>query len=249
MRSNHIDFNAYPYASIKVSDINFANIRDNPILDSFGNVYFFLGRAPEAEGELRVGTIRRNIGKSKLFRVEQGHIYYSDFETDYHKDKVVKILCDYYVQLPDRGASKFYGVNNLQGERKIDQDLTRNIFGLTQEEFDQFLRVMSLILNIYSEYSHKPCTTSSNTRDNICDLTNRWIPVGFPYVSFGDNNTFGSHVSLAGAYAFISLLCLSGYRNKMYHALIEHDIDESLLHLIEDANFCFCPPEIYSKCE
>ena len=247
MSRSRIDFADFNYTSIKASDLNLWDCRDHPVIDASGNVYYFLGQLKESECEYKVGTLRNcDIGSSKLIRVLSGHLLRLENFTLRNNTNEVKVLVDYQVILPDRGASKLYGVIKDQENWNIDRDLTRSIFGLTQEELDHFLFIFSTLLQAFSEVSHKPCTTSSNRCDNVCDLSRRWIPVGFPYVSYDDSNYYGAHISLAGFYAFVSLLCLDRRGNRSRQLLSENGVSKELLDLILEANYVYSPSEIFS---
>jgi hypothetical protein len=246
--SSRIDFASFNYTSIKASDINLWDCRDHPVIDALGNVYYFLGQLKESENEYKVEILRNcDIGSSKLIRVLNGHLLRLENTTFWNNTNIeVKILVDYRVILPDRGASKLYGVVN--GNWDIDRDLTRSIFGLTQEELNNFLIIFSTMFQAFSESTHKPCTTSSNRCDNVCDLSRRWIPVGFPYISYVESNYYGGHISLAGFYAFVSLLCLDLHGNRSRKILSEVGMEE-VLELILEANYSYSPSEIFSKWE
>jgi hypothetical protein len=248
MGKSMMDFASFNYTSVKASDVNLGECSDHPIVDAYGNVYFFLGQLEKSESEYKVRTVRNcDIGTSNLIRVLGGHLFC--IENFGHRNSIsleVKVLADYRVILPDRGASKLYGVVKNQKNLGIENDLTRSIFGLTQEELDNFLLNFSTLFQSFSKFNHKPCTTSSNRCNNVCDLSRRWIPVGFPYISYNDNNYYYSHLSLAGFYAFVSLLCLDINRNRSYKTLIENGISKELLDLILEANSIWQPSEIFT---
>ncbi len=246
--SSRIDFASFNYTSIKPSDVNLSDCRDHPFIDALGNVYYFLGQLKESENEYKVEILRNcDIGSSKLIRVLNGHLLCLENTTLWNNPNIeVKVLVDYRVILPDRGASKLYGV--IKDNLNIDRDLTRSIFGLTQEELDNFLFIFSTRFQGYSESFHKPCTTSSRQMDNVCDLSRRWIPVAFPYIAFVESIHWGAHISLAGFYAFVSLLCLNIHGNRSRKILSEVGMEE-VLELILEANYSYSLSEIFSKWE
>jgi hypothetical protein len=246
--SSKIDFASFNYNSIKASDVNLWDCRDHPIIDALGNVYYFLGQLKESENEYKVEILRNcDIGSSKLIRVLNGHLVRLDKTKFLNNTNIeVKVLVDYRVILPDGGASHSYGV--IKDNLNIDRDLTRSIFGLTQEELDNFLFIFSTRFQAFLEFFHKPCTTSSRQNDNVCELSRRWIPVGFPYIVFVESLYWGAHISLAGFYAFVSLLCLNIHGNRSRKILSEVGMEE-VLELILGANYSYSPSEIYSKWE
>ena len=244
--SSRIDFASFNYTSIKASDVNLWDCRDHPVIDAFGNVYYFLGQLKESENEYKVEILRNcDIGSSKLIRVLNGRLLRLENTTFWNNTNIeVKVLVDYRVILPDRGASKLYGV--IKDNLNIDRDLTRSIFGLTQEELNNFLVIFSTRFQAFSEFTHKPCTTSSRQNDNVCDLSRRWIPVGFPYIAFVESIYWGAHISLAGFYAFVSLLCLDLHGNRSRQILSTDGINNALLDLILEANDHYSSSEIFS---
>jgi len=156
--SSRIDFASFNYTSIKASDVNLWDCRNHPVIDALGNVYYFLGQLKESENEYKVEILRNcDIGSSKLIRVLNGRLLCLENTTFWNNTNLeVKVLVDYKVILPDRGASKLYGVMNSNWD--IDRDLTRSIFGLTQEELNNFLVIFSTmfssIFGIYSQAMH-----------------------------------------------------------------------------------------------
>jgi hypothetical protein len=243
-----LSFSNFEYPSIKVSDLNLWQCEDHPIVDAFGNVYYFMGQLEGTEYEYQIRSLR-NYDKrtSKLIQVVGGHLSrVENFGQRSQANLEVKVLTDYRVVLPDMGASKFYGVIRGQNNWNIEKDLTRSIFGLTQEELDNFLKVFSTLFQSYSEFNHKPCTTSSNRRNNICDLSRRWIPTGFPYISYAESDYWSAHISLAGFYAFISLLFHDTHRNRSYRLITENGVTKELMDLIIEANSIYSPSEIYA---
>lgn len=259
-----IDFSSFNYTSVKASDVNLQDCGDHPVLDTFGNVYYFFGQLAEIEHGYKAKSLRNcDIGSSKLIQVLGGHLFQvgtselirvlggnvfhvRDFAPQKDTNLEVKVLEDYRVVLPDRGASKFYGVVTNPQERDVHKDLTRSIFGLTQDELNNFLYVFSSLFQSFSAITHKPCTTSSNLLDNVCELSGRWIPLSFPYVSYDDINHSYAHISLAGFYALVSLLCLDRDRNRSCRKLTENGISEELLDEILEANFVISSSEIFS---
>jgi len=101
-------------------------------------MYILLGPAKESENEYKVGILRNsNIGSSKLITsIEWAFTLPRKYTFWNNKNIEVKVLVDYQVTSP--GQRSFKIVRGMNGNWDIDRDLTRSVFGLTQEELNNF---------------------------------------------------------------------------------------------------------------
>ncbi len=176
-----------------------------------GQATFYLGYlGPRSEQPslhpLSIAARQKDVRRSHRFvHLLHGGLFMSSFLWNTH---YYKILPDRRLRLPS-GANATYGVFH-QESWKLDEGLTRQLFGATQAELDEFLTAFVGAVRVpvvQDAFEKTCCTTFSKTRDNSCDLTNQFIPKGFPYIRFGDTNVFGGHISLYGLYQQLALLC------------------------------------------
>ena len=77
------------------------------------------------------------------------------------------------------------------------EDLTKKIFGISYDDLSQliyhFNNCFEMITQTY--YSRYPSITRAIQNDNYCDITEMWIPSGFPYIAFSESGYYYSHIS------------------------------------------------------
>ena len=229
-------------------ELSYEDFEYHPVIDRKGQVYFFPGFLFENDDEkiIRPLSVRlsEKMGKKTLLRVVAGRLVKSKgIWTRQDQDAEIKVLRNHIVVLPDRGASRRYGVIKRDTWEQNDT-LTQNIFGLTQDQLDDFLEKFALTLHNFNQWNRRPRTTASNRKNNNCDLTGRWIPEGFPYIAFTESNYYGGHVSLPGFYHFITLLCIGHNQNRSYQALIKRGIDKDLLDMIFELSLYYGEEEV-----
>lgn len=235
-----LSFDAFSGDPIDVVDLDFGECSYRPIIDDRGEIYFFLGVLQEEhQGELSDLYTLRSLhfgaeGKSrpKLVRISYGQLLRSfDIWGGADQTRQIKVLHNYIVRLPDGGANRIFGVVDRDSNQE-HIELTHSIFGLSQRECDTFLHHFGRCLGNVDTYRGFPRTTASNTRDNWCDLSHRWIPERFPYITFAESDYFGSHVSLGGFYQLASFLCGSGRSSKIGGMLVDSGVEQQLLDRI-----------------
>lgn len=159
-----------------------------------------------------------------FYRIVDGCIVLDNYidANFYSKHLYKKIDCGIRFPAPDN----YYAVL-VNGEE--DAYLTREIFGLTHEEITSLLEAYAEVMGTNRIYSAYPRLTKSPRSVNYCDITELWIPEGFPYVAFNDSGYHFSHVSLWGFYRHIQLL--TGYKmNSIFSiALLKHGASEEAL--------------------
>lgn len=141
------------------------------------------------------------------------------------------ISTEFYVKFPQK-MSPYFAVFN-KGTRELDVNKTRKVFGLTCEELNKILPVVSLVLfntgPLKSDMLRGMRITSSYSK-NSCELTDAWIPSDFPYITETEGNNI-SHLSLYGFYKLIGTIC--GPYSLLGTALIEGGVKEDVLTRIQ----------------
>lgn len=174
----------------------------------------------------------------KFVRVEQGGLRLDrlvDIPTQY------RIRDEYLVNLPV-GSSNYFGVTHrISGEE--EPVLTRAIFGATFRDLTKLITIFAQVVDgPGSRWTKYPCITFSKQRDNICDLTDAFIPQWFPYIAFTESAYFKGHVSLYGFYRQLVFLCDRSKRvgtmagNQFYHELVAGGVEAEALDAILDAS-------------
>ena len=168
-----------------------------------------------------------------FYRIIDGYVTLDDYvDSEKYGTRLYKRLdCRIKFPYPDNYYAIF--VNNEE-----DCDVTRKVFGLTYEEIISLLDAYALTMGTYHEYGSYPRLTRSPRSANYCDITETWIPEGFPYIAFKDSGYDFSHVSLFGFYRHIQLL--TGYKidSVISKALLKHGASEEALERIFNLNIC-----------
>jgi hypothetical protein len=206
----------------------------NIAISEHGHAAVYLGYLREDRQLFAVSAAARSgipRHQAQFVAVNRGCIDVSYFYTGRTRYKVLK---DCLVRWPS-GADAYFGVLKPDSNEE-DTALTRQVFGATCSELNQFLGIFATVVDGYSSPSDRdPCTTFSKTRDNDCDLTGVWIPCKFPYIAFGPSEYFKGHVSLSGFYCLLAFLCDQHVQlnvtpgNRLYQELIAAGAEQELL--------------------
>jgi hypothetical protein len=144
-------------------------------------------------------------------------------------DEVISSDC--YVKFPQKMNPSF-GVRNSD-TRELDVEKTRRNFGLTCEELNEILPVVSLVLfstGSLINNSLRGLRVTSSYSENSCELTDAWIPSDFPYITETEGNNI-THLSLYGFYKLIGTMC--GPYSPFRSVLIEGGVKEEILTRIQ----------------
>jgi hypothetical protein len=153
---------------------------------------------------------KKLINMLGMYRLYNGCIKLSKFvDHELFQNMQWKQIKNYFVKLPTVNDCYFGIVRCNDGTAesfKENPELTRACFGLTYYELSALTEIYSEILGEYNAYQHYPKITRSARSNNWCDLTDMWIPKGFPYVAFAASGGAYSHISLHGFYQHIGAL-------------------------------------------
>lgn len=184
--------------------------------------YYLAGQKPE--------EIKKYI--KGYFRIYEGSILYDKIfineRTGFNNSLKCKIV-PAYVHFPEPNDMSF-GVYSKKYE-KLEDDLTRKVFGLTYLELKGLIECYNKVFKAYpiSTYSRYPSITRSIKNDNFCDINNYWIPERFPYIAFEESNYYLSHVSLGGFYQIIQFITLCNINSHTSKLLIENGLNPGIL--------------------
>jgi hypothetical protein len=206
----------------------------NIAISEHGYVSVYLGSLLEGSQLFAVSAAARSgipRNEAQFVEVNRGCISIGDF---FRGSTRYKVLQDCLVRWP-RGSDAYFGVLNRESNEE-DRTLTRQVFGATYRELNDFLDIFATVVDGYHSRSDRyPRTTFSKTRDNDCDLTGVWIPCKFPYIAFGPSEYFKGHVSLYGFYCLLAFLCDQHVQlnvtpgNRLYQELIAAGAEQELL--------------------
>lgn len=141
------------------------------------------------------------------------------------------ISSDFYVKLPNK-VNPYFGVCNADS-KELDVNKTRELFGLTCEELNGILPVVSLVLfntGPLKNYMLRGLRITSSYSENTCDLTDCWIPSDFPYITETEGSSV-DHLSLYGFCKLIGTMC--GPYSPFTSSLIEGGVKEETLTRIQ----------------
>jgi hypothetical protein len=142
----------------------------------------------------------------RFVELRRGVLRHTPFLRD---EEYYKVIDDRFVILP-RGTSSYFGVI-CKGDRSEDEELTRQVFGGTMQEFELIACALARTVGRPSdEMLRLPRLTFSKTRQNHCDVSGCLIPENFPYVAFNDAPYDWGHVSLFGLYRLLAFMCSTG---------------------------------------
>ena len=187
---------------------------------------------------------KKLIKMDNLISLESGCLYYdSTFDEKYNRiilNTVHYKYLDAHLSLPS-GSKMDYGVvvpfvgNENEGKRYVENDqFTRRIFGMTYSELNNLIDGYAEVFNTGNSYNRYPRITKSGQRDNYCDLTNAWIPKGFPYITFAESDYDFSHVSLYGFYRYMQLLSSRSIRSPLSNALRNSGVHNDIIEILNE---------------
>lgn len=186
--------------------------------------YYFVKKKPATLKSVR-----------SFFQVKNGCILASSFlDSNLYNNLKFKRIPEYIFRLPTVntyyfGIEKKVSKNNYEYFEE-NEELTRLCFGLTYSELEFVLEKYAKFLGLKNDYIQYPKLTRSLRGMNFCDLTGNWIPEGFPYITYGNENAF-SHVSLHGFYKYFSMLFATKNNPKLYSFMI-NEIGKELINRI-----------------
>lgn len=180
-----------------------------------------------------------------FYRLEKGIIYKSKFidEETYKSFNVAEV--DAYLGLPDSATTR-YGICEKGTQNEISA-LSRMAFGLTYDELDSILKAYGMVFNLGNVFQQIPRITRSNQKNNACDLSDSWIPRGFPYVAFAESQYAFSHVSLNAFYQYFKLLLINGKKSIVWDALAESGANKTTLEQILEYSYMPYPAVRYRE--
>jgi len=224
-------------------DISFETLGPHRIaVDEFGHPTYFVGWLDKDELQQRrvypVDAARtreasRNI--KRFLALNRGTIFLSSFLPENRPFRTVE---DRFVKLPS-GSNSEYGVF-LYETGELDPELTRELFGATFDELEEFVCVFQSVAHYPAEsHSERARITFSKSSENICDLTKAYIPRGFPYIAFKDSRFCGAHISLCGFYRLLALICECRVKNDngLFNRLVEGGARPELIVQLRKAAF------------
>lgn len=218
----------------------------NPIYASeTGEIFYYFGfkpiekpieidgiQMPENPKSFCSASVGRNYEKydkknrNRYARLYNGALSWSGFLDDRGRFKEIK---DKVVLFPT-GTRNLFGVFE-KGVINEDEEITRVLFGATQEELENLVRVYNRILNpLINKYVQPRVTFSKSDVGNTCDISDYIIPREMPYLTFEQINGW-AHISLHGFYKHLNFLCspVSRQETKFYRLLIDGGVEENLL--------------------
>lgn len=133
------------------------------------------------------------------------------------------------VQLPGTNNNP-YGIY-YEKSKEIEEELTKKIFGMTYNDLSQliyhFNNCFEMIPQTY--YSRYPSITRAIKNDNYCDITEMWIPAGFPYITFYESGYYYSHISFYGFYQQVKFITLNNIESSVSEKLIQNGLNPKVL--------------------
>lgn len=133
------------------------------------------------------------------------------------------------IQLPGTNNNP-YGIY-YEKSKEIEEELTKKIFGISYDDLSQliyhFNNCFEMITQTY--YSKYPSITRAIKNDNYCDITEMWIPAGFPYIAFCESGYYYSHISFYGFYQQVKFITLNNIKSSVSKKLIENGLNPKVL--------------------
>lgn len=160
-----------------------------------------------------------------FLRLQEGCIFLDDYvDNQFCEDRLYKkIKVGIHFPYPD----SYYGIMRSYDDE--DEDLTHAIFGLTCHELNAVLEAYAKSLGAYSPYLVYPKLTRSGKSDNYCEMADFWIPVKFPYISFGNSGYAYSHISLWGFIRHLQLLKAGQHNSVIESVLKQAGLDQQIM--------------------
>jgi hypothetical protein len=220
-------------------------------LSESGEYFFYFGFKPiEQHGDMDFLPLMGRLppkdekDERRFMRVKRGALYWETFLNDFGK---FEHLENHRASMPKK-TNMFFGIKKQPHE--LDEEATRQIFGATFEELENFIAAYDRVLRPdVSDYFRMRGMAASITvssgggeRSNDCDVTSCLIPQGFPYISLAPSECVWSHVSLYGFLSHIDLLCQGSRNNVFYSAMLNEGIEASLLDDLSERLFEVASP-------
>lgn len=178
------------------------------------------------------------------FRVENGLILidekFIDEKSLFKKEvKCKKITAKIQLSGPNNMS---YGIC-YEKSKEIEEELTKKIFGISYDDLSQLMYHFNDCFKMIKQscYSRFPSITRSIHSDNYCDITEIWIPAGFPYIAFSKSGEYYSHISLYGFYQQVKFITLNDLSSSISKKLIENGLNPEILKnvfIIKKDNMC-----------
>ena len=120
---------------------------------------------------------------------------------------------------------------NYEKSKEIEETLTQKIFGISYEDLSQLIYHFNNCFKITTQtyYNRYPSITRAIKNDNYCDITEMWIPAGFPYIAFSESGYYYSHISLYGFYQQVKFITLNYIESSVSKKLIEDGLNPKVL--------------------
>lgn len=133
------------------------------------------------------------------------------------------------IQLPGTNNNP-YGVY-YQKSKEIEEELNKKIFGISYNDLSEliyhFNNYFKMIPQTY--YSRYPSITRAIQKGNYCDITETWIPAGFPYIAFSESGYYYLHISIYGFCQQVKFITLNSIESSISKKLIENGLNPQIL--------------------
>ena len=166
------------------------------------------------------------------FRLENGLILVDKEFVDGKRSFREQVKCKKIpatIKLPSTNNNP-YGIY-YEKSKEIEEELTKKIFGISYDDLSQliyhFNNCFEMITQTY--YSRYPSITRAIQNDNYCDITEMWIPSGFPYIAFSESGYYYSHISLYGFYQQVKFITLNDIESSVSKKLIQNGLNPKIL--------------------
>jgi hypothetical protein len=163
---------------------------------------YYLARAPR----------KSEYARDKGIFLSRGALFF-----DYVFNAADYLISDEYFCIYERYTEDNTGVFE-KGSRAYSAILSSEIFGLSGEEWDIFLRFLTAFCRGYvlkdGTYLQGYRLTRSLRGTNRCTLTSAWIPSKFPYITNTDDRQYGDHISISGIIKFAQFALAGAWSGK-----------------------------------
>ena len=171
-----------------------------------------------------------------FYRIKEGCIFLDEFldSEKYGAARYKKI--DIIVDLPKVGTVSYSVLRRLENTRHEDVELTRAVFGFTQDELESVFRSYWKLQGYDSNtaeihgYRHPRLTRSSNV--NYCNITGATIPDRFPYISLTGGGY--SYISLHGFFKATRFLIDATVLPQFKDVMKDSDVADNTLSKLEE---------------
>ena len=212
-------------------------------IDEHDNIYcyygildkdrFLLESYPYWLKEQKPAEVKKHI--RGYFRLENGLILadkeFIDEKNLFRKQTKCKKI-PAIIQLPSTNNNP-YGVY-YEKSKEIEEELTKKIFGISYDDLSQLIYHFNSCFKMITQtcYNKYPSITRAIRNDNYCDITDMWIPTGFPYIAFSESGYYYSHISFYGFYQQIKFITLNNLESSVSKQLIENGLNPEVLEKV-----------------